>query len=51
MSKLVSPRLGAFKVPIGVGLLRTLGIADTPKNWMEEPLDGIFLRCITDEKS
>lgn len=40
MSKLTSPRLGFFKVPIAVAHLRALEVAEVPENWMAEPLSG-----------
>jgi hypothetical protein len=40
MSKLVSSRLGFFRIPIGVALLRMLEV-EVPGNWMEESLQGM----------
>jgi|SRR5271156_2383484 len=40
MSKLTSQRLGLFKVPIGVALLRNMKVPEVPEKWTEEPLEG-----------
>jgi hypothetical protein len=42
MSKLVSQRVGIFRVPIGVALLRNIKVAQVPENWIEEGLDGKY---------
>jgi hypothetical protein len=42
MSKLISPRLGSFKILIGVALLRELKASGIWLNWTEEALDGIL---------
>jgi hypothetical protein len=41
MAKLMSPRLGFFRIPIGVAFLRELNVVDVPENWTEESLQGI----------
>ena len=40
MAKLTSARLGFFKVPVGVAVLRSMNVSEVPENWTEEPLDG-----------
>jgi hypothetical protein len=40
MSNLTSARLGYFKVPVAIALLRTLQVPEVPENWIQEPLDG-----------
>jgi hypothetical protein len=45
MSKLAAQRLGFFKIPIGVALLRNLKVPEVPENWTEESLDGAPLLC------
>ena len=42
MSKLVAQRVGMFRVPIGIALLRNMKVAQVPENWTEEELDGKY---------
>jgi len=46
MSRLTAQRLGLFKVPIGVALLRNLNVPEVPENWTEEPLTELNLRVL-----
>jgi hypothetical protein len=40
MSSLMTHRLGPYKVPIGVALLRNIGVLEVPENWKQETLDS-----------
>ena len=45
MSKLTAQRLGLFKLPIGVAVLRNLNV-QVSENWTEEPLTELNLRVL-----
>ena len=40
MSRLTSARLGLFKIPVAIALLRTLKVPEVPENWTQETLNG-----------
>lgn len=40
MSSLMTYRLGLYKAPIGVALLRSVGVMEIPENWSQEALHG-----------
>jgi hypothetical protein len=40
MSKLISARLGPFKKPVGIALLRSMNVPEVPENWTQESLHG-----------
>ena len=40
MSKLVAQRVGVFRLPIGVALLRNIKVPQVPENWTQEGLDS-----------
>jgi hypothetical protein len=40
MSSLTSARLGLFKIPVVIALLRTLKVQEVPENWTQENLNG-----------
>ena len=46
MSKLVAQRVGMYRVPIGMALLRNIKVEQVPENWTEEGLRGKYgLQC------
>jgi hypothetical protein len=51
MSKLTSVRLGLFKIPVGIALLRSMGVAEVPENWTQESLHGMVLGVVANFRS
>jgi hypothetical protein len=46
MSRLVAQRVGLFKMPIGIALLRNIKISQIPENWTQEGLDGTCMALL-----